>query len=340
MVIGSADGPPRETFHDIRGAVTAVNGMIVVADGGSSELRVFSGAGEFLGAFGRAGDGPREFRRIAWIDMCGGEAVVAYDSRRHRITKWDTDGSLLDEFAVEGPGTALPPYRVSCGPSGTFAVIGWPDIFGVSLDLGPYRPNVAIGITDGRGRFERVIGEFPGQERIRTANNDRPHPFGKSTMVRMGASGVYVATADSFAIDLVSTDGEHRTFGRDYAVTPLSRGMREQWVDAYLERAPAEQRPSLKRSLLESEWLPTVPPAYADLRIDRLGFLWASPYVIGNPGIAASVEWSVFDPGGMFVATVMVPSHFRPTEIGGDYVLGVSTDATDVQRVHRYTLSR
>lgn len=343
LVIGSTDGPRPETFHVIRGAVTAPNGMIVVADGGSKELRVFSGAGWFVRSFGRRGDGPREFRDIGWIDMCGGPAVVAYDAIRHRITKWDTEGSLLDEFSVEGPGGDLPPYGVDCGRSGTFVVLGWPEEVRMPLPPGPYRPNVLIGIADERGRHQRLIGEFPGAERLRTEHNDLPHPFGTSTTVRMGVGGVYVGTADSFAIDLIAASGERRTFGGGHAATPLSRQMRERWVDAYLTAAPPEQRPSLRRSLLHSEyseWIPAVAPAYAGFRIDRLGFVWVSPYVIGDPGSGASVEWSVFDPGGELVATVMVPGDFQPTEIGGGYVLGVSTDAMGIERVERYTLIR
>lgn len=344
IVIGSTDGARSETFHQIRGAITAPNGMIVVADGASRELRVFSSAGRFVRSFGRRGDGPREFRSIGWIDMCGGQAVVVYDSFRHRITKWDTEGSLLDEFTVEGPERDLPPYRVACGPSGTFAVLGWPEAVRTFLPVGPYRPHVVIGVADERGRRQRVIGEFPGAERLRTENNDRPHPFGKSTTVRMGVAGVYVGTADSFAIDLIAANGEHRTFGRGFGVTRVSRQMRERWVDAYVKRAaPPEQRPSLKRNLLDSEyseWIPDVAPAYAGFQVDRLGFVWVSPYVVGDPGIDVWVEWSVFDPSGEFVATVRVPGHFQPTEIAEDYLLGVSTDAMGVERVHRYTLFR
>lgn len=213
----------------------------------------------------------------------------------------------------------------------------------MSMPVGPYRPDVLVGVADERGRRQRLIGEFPGAERLRTENHDRPHPFGKSTTVRMGAGGVYVGTADSFAIDLITASGERRTFGRGHAATPLSRQMREQWVDAYLRAAPPELRPSLRRSLLHSEyseWIPDVAPAYTGFQIDRLGFVWVSPHVIGDPGSGASTEWSVFDPGGELVATVIVPGDFQPTEIGGDYLLGVSTDAMGVERVERHTLIR
>jgi len=340
IVIGSTDDPAMETFHDIRGVVSTSERAIVVADGGSSELRVFSSSGTFLRAFGRFGDGPKELRAIGWIDRCGGQAIVAFDSFRNRITKWDADGFLLDDFLVEGPRADLPPYEVTCGPSGEYAVIGWPDISARPAVRGPYRLDVLIGIADEHGRLERVAGEFPGPERLRTANNDRPHPFGRSTVAGLGPGGLYVGTADSFAIHLITPGGERRTFGRELPVEPLSAEMRERWVDAYVSRAPPEQRAYAKRSILDSEWLPDVAPAYEGFRIDRLGYVWVLPYVIRDPDSGAPVEWSVFDPGGELVATVLAPGHFRPMEIGLDHMLGVSTDAVGVERVHPYRLHR
>lgn len=337
IVIGSSDGAPAYTFDDIRGVVTTTEGLIVVADGTSRELRVFSSTGEFVRSFGRVGDGPKEFRGIGWIDMCGGDAVVAYDIRRTRVTKWDTQGSLLDEFRVEGPANS-PPYTVSCGPSGKFVVIGWPQI--ATRPRGPYRPRIEVGIADERGRRESLVGVFPGTERIRTEYNDLPHPFGRETVARMGAGGVYVGTADSFGIDLITTDGRRRTLIREHPIEALSREVRERWVESLVVRAPADQRPSLKRRFLESEWLPEVAPAYAGFQIDQLGFVWVEPYVIEDPAVTVPLEWSVFHPGGVFVATVPIPGNFHPTEIGGNYVLGVSVDPMGVERVHRYTLTR
>jgi hypothetical protein len=339
LVLGAVDGTSSQVFHDIRGAVTAPDGQIVVADGASNQLRVFSSTGEFVRSFGRYGDGPAEFRGIEWIDMCGGAAVVAYDFSRFRITKWDVRGVLLEDFLVEGPGP-LPPYAVSCGPTGAFAVIGWHDVKDSRIKPGAYRPQVAIGISDAEGHLERVVGTFLGTERFKGLSNDRPHPFGKSTVARLGHEAVYVGTADSFAVQIVAPDGSRRSLGRDRAASGLTSQVREEWVDWYVRRAPEERRPSLKRTILDSDLVPTSLPAYSDVQLDRLGFVWIAEYVIADPRTKTWADWDVFDPAGAFLATVRVPLNFRPTEIGRDYLLGVSTDDLGVQRVHRYTLWR
>jgi hypothetical protein len=341
MVIGVVDGPPEETFHKIRGAVAADNGMVVVADGGSAELRVYSAEGDFVRSFGRIGDGPREFRMLSWIDMCGGPVIVAYDRFRRRITKWDTEGVLQDEFLVEGVAADLPPYRVRCGPSGSFVVMGWSHPRDADGE-GPYRPIVPIGLADERGRPVRVLGDFPTDERLRTGAQDGPYFFGRRTSIAMGPAGVYVGTADSFSVELIDSKGAQTTFGLDRPLQPMSDASREQWIDWYLDekQTPDSRRASFKRTMLQSEWVPHVPPAYGEVLVDNVGFVWVEPYVIGKPVVDTRVEWTVFDSQGTLVATAMLPGGFRPTEIGTDYLLGVGEDEFGIERVYRYTLAR
>lgn len=336
LVIGSADGPREFTFHDVRGAVAATRDLIVVADGGSRELRVFSSRGDFVRSFGGMGDGPAEFRRLDWIDMCGGPTIVAYDSFRYRITRWDVAGSLVEGFQVDGPLPDLPPYEVRCSVDRRFVVLGWPNVR-LSRSVGPYRPSVPLGIADSLGRRIRVLDEVLGAERIRTEANDRPHPFGSVTTVRMGLDGVYVGTGEAPTIRRMTPDGGETAFTVGPPVAELSANARERWIDEYLRRAPADERPLLKRGFMASEWVPDVPPAYRDFSLDRLGYLWLAPYAIGGPEY---VDWHVFDPLGESAAAVRMPRDFRPTEIGPDYLLGEQTDALGVERVLRYALHR
>ena len=202
--------------------------------------------------------------------------MVAYDAFRQRATKWRIDGQLEDDFLIEGPSPDSPPYSTACSAEGKFAVVGWPKVMGVQRDPGPYRPVVPVGISDRSGVRQTLVGQFPGSERLRTANNDRPHPFGRETAVAIGRSAVIVATADSYQIHRVGLDGERSLVGPGGARVELTRTMREQWVDDYLARAPADQRFRLKRDLLDSDWLPDAAPAYSGILLDSLGYLWVS----------------------------------------------------------------
>jgi hypothetical protein len=336
LEIGTVDGPAAVTFHDVRGAMSIQDSLIVIADGGAKELRVFSNSGDFITKFGREGGGPREFEGMGWAGTCGSDTVVAYDFARHRITKWDTKGTLLDEFFVQGPEGSMPPYSVDCGPNGTFAVVGWPDFLAYSGGVGPYRFDVKVGVVDRQGRLERVLGTFPGPERYRYESNDGPRPLGKKTIVRMGANVVYVGTADSFQIRAYLPGGRQQTIGRPVPPRRLSGDLLDQWRSSVIQDASPERRPAARRALDELE-LPESLPAYSDFQLDELGLIWVAHY--GMPWEQV-VDWDVLEPDGTHLASVRIPSRFRPTEIGGDYVLGVTTDAWGVERVSRYDLFR
>jgi hypothetical protein len=124
LVIGTVDGPPSSVFQDIRGVMTADDTLVVVADGGSKQLRVFTNVGRAVTAFGSEGDGPREFRAIYRAERCGGSSIVVYDLLRRRVTRWDAQGTLLDGFNAESTDPDRPAYALSCGPTGRFAVVG------------------------------------------------------------------------------------------------------------------------------------------------------------------------------------------------------------------------
>jgi hypothetical protein len=335
LVIGAVDRPRPEVFHDVRGAISLGTGDVAIADGASRQLRVFTAAGVHLATFGGEGDGPDEFRGIEWIDQCGDSLITVYDSARFRITKWDRVGELVDEFAIEGPG-GLPPYSARCGPDGRFAIVGWHDVSSAAIPQGPYRPNVSVGIADAGGRFERTIGTFPGSERYRGTSNDRPHPFGKTTTALLGTDAVYVGTADSLAIDVLSFNGEKRTIGRSQGPAVLTARQKDAWVELYLRRAPEGRRPALHRAILDANLVPETKPAYGDVLMDDSGYLWLERYRITD----APQTWEVFAPGGAMVSTVVLPDGFRPTEITKNHILGIHADAEGVQRVARFELFR
>lgn len=335
LVIGTAEGPQATMFHDIRGAIVASDGSIVVANG-LGQLRVFSRSGGFVREFGGVGDGPEEFRFVRWIDACGEDGVVAYDQLRRRITKWDLEGRLLDAFPTEGTSPERPPYRVSCGPDGGFAVVGWPEVRLYTGEPGPYRLDVDVGVLDSRGRLIRRVGTFPGPERYRYAANDGPRPLGKNTIVRSGPDGIYVGTADSYEILLIGPDGTRRTIGRDVPPTPMTRELVRIWHDSVVARMPANRRANARRGL-QGHQHPEVLPAYSDLMVDGRGLLWVRRY--GVPG-GEVAEWDVFESGGAHVARVRFPRSFRITQVGDAFLLGVHTDDMGIQRVHRYGLTR
>ena len=91
-------------------------GRIFVADGTSERVVVFDGDGRFLRTIGRAGDGPGEFRSPTAVALDPSGALAVWDARRGIISRWSTEGDLLDEqrapVSYWGPGFAMRPDGV------------------------------------------------------------------------------------------------------------------------------------------------------------------------------------------------------------------------------------
>lgn len=337
LAIGEAAGDESHLiFHEIRGAISLVDGSIVVADGGASELRVFDSAGRFTKRFGREGDGPQEFRSIDWINRCGGPTVFVYDALRSRMTEWSTDGQLLDDFTVQSPREGLPPYAVECGPDEGFIVLGWPDIVNIAAS-GAYRPSVELGTATANGQFVKVIAKVEGGDRFRTANNDGPIPLGRTTTVGASGTSIIVGTADSFYVDVLSLDGSRHAVGLSRPRAALTRQVRNDWIEERIRDLPPDRQVVHRRRLRNADFLPDSLPAYTGFHVDQKGLVWLQPHPVpGQP----DAPWEVLTITGEPIAQVSLPSSFRPTDIGVNHLMGVAVDDLGVERVLVFELTR
>ena len=77
LVLGA---PPSEIeFFRVRGALQLDDDRIVVADGGNDRVVFTDGAGGFLRATGREGDGPGEFQDIRMIARGLADSLLVWD---------------------------------------------------------------------------------------------------------------------------------------------------------------------------------------------------------------------------------------------------------------------
>ncbi len=83
------------------------------------------------------------------------------------------------------------------------------------------------------------------------------------------------------------------------------------------------------------------------VNLTRTGEIWVRVYVpedgvssrLGRANAMPSY-WSIYDRQGHWIADCRLPPRFAPSEIGADYVVGVSRDEDDVERVTVFTLRR
>lgn len=72
-------------------------------------------------------------------------------------------------------------------------------------------------------------------------------------------------------------------------------------------------------------------------RLDDLGMVWVGSY---RADASMTRLYHVYDTEGPFLARVTVPAGVEVLEIGADYVLGITRDDLDVERIVLLTLTR
>ena len=124
--------------------------------------------------------------------------------------------------------------------------------------------------------------------------------------------------------------------------TSEPRPVRRSDVDSVIAARLARSASPVGRGLVEKMFaampIPETMPAFDRIVAEESGSLWVEEYRVKGSGSPAG--WTVFDPEGRMLGTVLMPDRFSPLEIGEDYVLGVWTDDLEVQAIRVYGLTR
>jgi hypothetical protein len=109
-------------------------------------------------------------------------------------------------------------------------------------------------------------------------------------------------------------------------------------IDAYWDRELSsrnERYVSALQRMRDVMVFPEFFPAFADLRTDDRGRLWARAYA--PPGSDVS-EWYVFD-DGEWVARLTLDPAFQLRVITGDFAIGVLRDEMGVEFIRMYGIA-
>lgn len=348
LVLGVVDGAAPYQFDGIEAVRRRSDGSIVVADGGSSELRVYDPGGRYLFAVGGSGGGPGEFESISRIFVLAGDSIGAWDSRQKRFTVFTPKGSLArTETLSDIPGMGGPLDAIFADGS-MVARSGINPLQLMASEEGVRRLSVthllrAAGATDWR----RMEG-FAGREEL-VIRTDRFLAalgilFGRDHVVAAGRSRWYTGDTHRFEVTVRAPDGaEILRLRRNHTPVPVT--------DADLARAQADYRSRREQSrqdivrrmgaaAVEDEPVPphrATMPAFDNVIEDVSENVWVRHYHFPAD---ARQRWSVFAPTGELIADVETPSELRIHEIGSGSVVGTTTDELGVQYVQVHSLDR
>lgn len=335
-------GPPSEfagesadfDFYRVVAAVRLADGRIVAGNAGTHELLVFDEAGRLRHRFGREGDGPGEYRSLAWLAEIGDDSVITYDDRLRRLDIISADGVHLSSSRLEPAADAFFPEFVGMfGDGSLLAFIGEPFSDEPAGSEVRYRDSLTVLRYHPDGSLLGTLGRFPNQEAfyVRSETGDiawSEIPFGRTTALAADSDRFHVVTGDAYEIRSYDTDGDLRRIIRvndeRVEVTPSER-------DSFLRRRherisqiedPARRR--LHEELLERIPFPERHSGYGDIAVGGRGELWAQ---------RDEERWDVFTADGRLTAEARLPSRIDVYEIGADYVVGGWRDELDIEHL-------
>ena len=347
--IGGGDTEEDQLFR-VRGAVRLSDGKIVVANGGTNELRFYSAHGEHIASAGGQGGGPGEFRGLWWIGRYRGDSLIAFDQLQGRISVFDDLGQLGRTVTIRSQGEGAPPNFLNI--SGV-----WGD---GSMLLFSYSRNYFFG-TKGPLRFQNALARYgpdgvlidslgihPGLEAVGIPSGPSTVyfyvPFSRTTDYVVYDDGFYVASNDTYTIERYDLTGNLKALVRkDYELVQPTDTMIEGVLTTVLGDSPSPGMRRLADEAMEMAPHETIPAfgkarattGYPQVVVDDLANLWVLEI---DPFGASSPRWSIFNPEGFLFGTLVFPRSFRPLDIGSDYALGVWRDADDVEHVQLYDL--
>jgi hypothetical protein len=340
--LGGPDAPEDEALFRVVSAYRLSDGRIIVADGGSTSLKVFGPAGDLMGAIGRPGEGPGEFRGLNHVALLPGDSIAVWDFSQARLTVFDAAGVVGREVRI-GATPASPRSNVI----GVFAdasllaqdfirlVDGVPQGL-VRHSVGAFHLSPAGLLVDSLDAI--TTGESWFVERNGGFSVFTP-PFARATSIL--AAGEHLITGDTERpeIRVFSADGTPHRLVR---WVPQPRLISAADIDnarshAIGDNPTDDHRTNIDRMFAEMR-MPTAMPAFGLLRVDVDGNLWAMDY--RTEWDEADIAWTVFAVDGRMIARLSMPGRFRPTHIGRDFVLGITQDEFDVEHVQLFSLAR
>jgi hypothetical protein len=342
--IGGADGQGPTELAGVLGVARLSDGRVVIADGGSTELRVFSPTGEFVRAIGRLGRGPGEFDGILFM-LRTADTLVVHD-RTSRLQIYDASGTLKRSW----PRPLFPGRGVSSWPGvladGSGVVQGVDPI----TDSSATTATASLGIVAPMGHEAKPFTQIPVFERV--IRNGRPvGGVFLGAVSRVGVMGERVCSGYAIRWSIQCFDLTGRLISRttrDVNPGRVTDDDIEEFKRGYRQANRAQPPDKVSEALSRFEFAERR-SAFGRFVSSPTGELWVGEFVVLEsfvPGRRGTVipeqptTWSVLGRDGTWIADVALPARFSLLDAGRDYVAGIELDEDDVETVVVYRLRR
>lgn len=349
--IGALDGDEGEVLYRVTGAFPLSDGRLVVGNAGSHEIRFYDAGGTLESSIGGEGDGPGEFRRLAWVGPAGADSIAAFDSDGRDVTVFEADGALARSFRLadfQDPGSdeeLAPRWPVMEGrlDGGSFVVGTWPTVMTGSTYEGVSDDSTLYYFIGEDGASKRTPVTVPASENwvetTETSASVMPVPLGRRTDAAVGADILWIGMTDSNDIRGYGDDGALRLIiRRDLTAQPVTPADIERYKNQQMELAADNPdwldflRESLERIPFASHH-----PLYSSIIATEQGGIWVEEYSVDSDSDEST--WTVHGPDGRPVSSARLPPGASILYVTGDSLILRREDELSVEYVEIHGLA-
>lgn len=332
-------------FDGVTGILRMPGGEIVVANGTSQELRVFSPAGSYLRTLtGNSRTGV--VRSLDRIWRGAGDTIYAAEVLPSSSTVWVFTLNGIVSSTQVGAANAGGVFPVDRFPTGHFVVSAASRrpspaamglVYGDSLPLGVLTLRDLVPKWIGSLRNDMLMIPTAGRGRGGGGRVAIAYPFGRSTSVAVSGDRLWLGDSETGTIT------QHDVTGRGLAVFEAPTPLRRLDTIAIRRVRNAGLNDAMNwndRSRLDATFslpLPRNAPRFARFVPGVNGEMWIELF---REDPSSSRTYVVVDRRGIATGRVSLPPGLRPMEIGATDLMGVRTDDEGLEHVVRYSLRR
>ena len=341
ILVGGLNDDERYEILAFSDATILASGNLAVAIGSrmprATQIRIYGPRGRFVRSFGREGQGPGEFSRIARLIPLG-DSLLVHDAGLGRRTLFDSVGTVVRTIPDAGSDRC-------CFSDGSYLIVtgAGPNLDAIDAGDPAIRDSMVlrIGRPGSTAALERIL-TLPSftrpicvTPRVRPANRCPASiipPFSPTPVVAIAGDEIVYGDGSTYEYLVYSPRGQLLRTVRA-AVTP-----RRPTADEVSRAQDGWIGTGRDRELRVAAWgkyrIPATAPVYHALLTEDDGTVW-----IGSRAPSGSENrWARFDRSGKLIGTVRTPGGARVVRFLGPYAILARYDRetqTQTIAVHR-----
>ena len=297
--VGGGDKPD-ESFVEISALDALKDGTVYVLDTKDSRVKVFDAKGQFLRAFGKAGQGPGEMNQPVGILVTPENEVLVEDALNQRLAIFALDGTFSRHVST---ARALGLSGIQMDAMGRIVArsMGLGEAGKMSMDVKTYD-------KDFNPKVKLTSFEFP------VSLQAKINPFSAmSLLFELDRQGfLYFGSQRGYEIKVLSPEGNLlKTISREYDPVPITKEDKDEMLALIPNVSGVNVRDMIQ--------FPEHFPPFGNFVLADEGRLLARTYEKGRA--KKEYYWDVFDAEGRYVARVPIVHEIRLWRDGKAYFI-------------------